>query len=451
MPPQLPPWQPAVPPPWHQPGASGPWPTAPPPPSARGRNVLIGVVTVFVLITGGFAVVNLTSGGQGGSSTPEANEDLIGVLEVLDPAERDVMMPFVQNLESELSRLAITEDVDLSDVPGFDIQLDGLDVSSTELQPGMAEVDVNGGELSFSTQPDSIPVGEVLQNIIEANGGDTRIEATHDEVNLDEEDLFFVATETDGRWHVSVFFTIAEYARRDEGLDLPTLGQGVQPQGAPSAEDAVRQMVDAATNLDLERMIALLPPDEMRALQTYAPLFLDDAQQSLDEYRTDEGFDIRVDGLELESSAVEGGTRVVPTAGTVTIGTDEGDVAVSLSDNCIEVSGDLATDFEDEFGGTRVCADDLGDLGGDLTPQEEADLRELGQLFGGLRPGLVVVERDGAFYVDPLLSTSDLVFQLFSGIKREDLEEGGVLFRLFTDDMFNDFETCENPDDSYDC
>jgi hypothetical protein len=43
------------------------------------------------------------------------------------------------------------------------------------------------------------------------------------------------------------------------------------------------------------------------------------------------------------------------------------------------------------------------------------------------------------------------VFQVFSGIKREDLEEGGVLFRLFTDDMFNDFETCANPDDSYDC
>ncbi|MGH9211438.1 MAG: hypothetical protein ACRD2C_12265 [Acidimicrobiales bacterium] len=436
---------------------------APPPTDGRrvthggggGRGLLISLVVVLAVLAGGFAVVNLRAGGQTGAASPEeaatrffdalADEDLIGVLEMLDPAERDVMLPFVQRLESELSRLGLTTDMDLGDVPGFELDVEGLETNTTELTSGMAEITVTGGVFRFRSVPEAVPIGDVLNDLIEANGGEVDIEATEDESQVDADDgLFFVATETDDRWHLSLFFTIAEYARRDAGYALPDLTAGVTPQGAPSAEDAVRQFAEAAADLDLERMIALLPPDQMRALHVYAPLFLEDAQADIEDFRAEEGVDITVDGLEFDSSSVAEGTRVTPTAGRITVDSFEGETSVAYADGCIEVSGEEAVEFEDEFGTNRVCPDDVGDLG-DLSEEEEADLRELGELFSDLEPGIVVVERDGAFYIDPLGSFSDLFLQVFQGIERSDLQEGGILYRLFTGDLFrwNDFEDYE--------
>jgi hypothetical protein len=436
------------------------------------RAVLLLLVTVLAVLAGSFAVVNLRAGGQTGAASPDeaaekffdalSGEDLIGVLEMLDPAERDVMLPFVQRLESDLSRLGITTDMSLDDVPGFDLEVEGLEVSSTSLTPGMAEITITGGVLRSRTEPGSVPIGEVLRDLIEANGGEVDIPATEDQAQLDEDaEFFFVATETDERWHLSLFFTIAEYARRDAGYALPDLGAGVAPQGAASPEDAVRQFIDAAAAMDLEGMIALLPPDQMRALHVYSPLFLEDAQTDIEEFRAEEGLNITVDGLEFDTSSVQGGTRVVPTAGSVTVDDYESQTTVSYRDGCVEVSGDEAADFEDEFGTTRVCPDDIGDLG-DLSEEEEADLREIGELFADFEPGVVVVERDGAFYVDPLGSFTDLVFQMFQGVEREDLEEGGILYRLFTGDLFgwddyedyddyeSDLEVCD-PSEEEDC
>jgi hypothetical protein len=405
----------------------------------------VAVVSVLALLAAGFAAVNLSAGGRTGAASPEGaaerffdsvgDEDLVGVLEVLDPAERDVMMPFVQTLGAELSRLGLTEDVNLQDVPGFDLEIEGLELDTQQLAPGIEEIAITGGVLRSTTEPDAVPVGDVLRDLIVANGGEVDIAQTSEETQLGGEDAFFIVTETDGRWHISMFFTIAEYARRDAGMAMPDLGAGVVPRGGSSPEDAVRQFADAAAGLDLERMISLLPPDEARALQTYAPLFLDDAQEDVEEFRFEEGFELTVDDLDLTVGPVDGGVRVVPLAGRFTLVTDEGDMTMAYGDGCIEVSGELAQDVEDDLGSTRVCAEDVEGLVDDLSSQEEADLRELGALFENVQPGIVVVERDGAYYVDPLRTFGDLWFQLFAGVEREDLEQGGILYRLFTGEL----------------
>lgn len=406
------------------------------------------MVAVLALVAGIFAVVNLTAGGQSGAASPEdatrsffdaaSDEDLVGMLEMLDPAERDVMLDLVRQLESELSRLGITENMDLRNVPGFDLEIEGLQVSTTELGPGVTEVALTGGAVAYKTEPESVPIGDVLRDLIEADGGEVDIREDGGQTRIEEEseEAFLVATESNGRWHLSLAFTIAEYARRDAGLRLPDFNGGVTPQGAASAEDAVRQLVDAAAALDVGRTIALLPPDQMRALQVYAPLFLDDARQSAADLRAEEGFEMQIEGLELDTSSVQGGTRVVPTAATVTVTTYDGTSTFSWADSCIEVSGYLAEDFEEDFGDTTACFDDVvDDMGSELSDDAEEELRELFSLFEEFQPGVVVVERDGGFYVDPLRTYSDVMFQMFEDVERADLEEGGILYRLFAGEL----------------
>ena len=423
-----------------------------------GRKALLAVAMVLALLAGGFAIVNLSAGSQTGATTPEGaveqlfdsidDEDLIGVLEVLDPGERDLMVPFVRRLASELARLEITSDMDLENVPGLDLEVEGLQLGSQELADGIAEVTITGGVIRFATEPEAVPVGEVLQDIVEANGGRIEVPRQQDQAPLGGEGMFLVATENGGRWHLSLAFTIAEYARRDAGHELPDLTAGVTPQGAASAEDAVREFVDAATALDLERMISLLPPDEMRALQAYAPLFLEEAQEDADEFRYDEDFDVTVDNLELDTTPVGNSTRVVPTAGTFTMDGDDGETTVSYADGCIEVSGAMAPDFVDEFGESEVCSDELAATSTEsMDEDDEAELRALGELFAGFEPGVMVVEREGKFYVDPLRTVGDLAFQAFEGIEAEDLQEGGILYRLFTGELFDSgFDYYPGPD-----
>ena len=79
-------------------------------------------------------------------------------------------------------------------------------------------------------------------------------------------------------WHVSLWYSVAEAARKDAGKPAPEFGQGVEAKGADSPEAAVEELFASMGTLDVRRMIELTPPDEMAALHDYAPLFLDDAE-----------------------------------------------------------------------------------------------------------------------------------------------------------------------------
>ena len=79
----------------------------------------------------------------------------------------------------------------------------------------------------------------------------------------------------DGRWYVSLFYSVAEAARGELDVDVPDADQAIVPDGAGSPEEAVDQMIGAVADLDLEGAIATLEPDEFEALQRYAPMFLE--------------------------------------------------------------------------------------------------------------------------------------------------------------------------------
>ena len=59
--------------------------------------------------------------------------------------------------------------------------------------------------------------------------------------------------------------------------------EGIAPAGGDTPEAAMDTFLDAVADLDLRAMVAALNPDEFEALQRYAPLFIDEAQEELDD------------------------------------------------------------------------------------------------------------------------------------------------------------------------
>ena len=89
------------------------------------------------------------------------------------------------------------------------------------------------------------------------------------------------------RWYISGNYSIAEAARRSDETPakVPAKGAGVPAKGAKTPEGAVSEMLQASADLDLRRVIELLPPDEFAALHDYAGEFIGDAEKNLVDIR----------------------------------------------------------------------------------------------------------------------------------------------------------------------
>jgi hypothetical protein len=437
-PPPAPPtaWGPL--PPYIPPAPPGPAPVAPKP-----RHIIgLSIAAVAVLLAGLFAL-NSVNGGADEAKTPEQavqrffdaldKEDAIGMLESLSPAERDIFTPAIRGLAGELTRLGIIGNVDLGRVPGVDFKVEGLQLRSEEVMPGIARVTLLAGTLSVSTVPDKIPVGDVLRKLIEANGGDVSLDRSTSSTDLDGSDSEFLVAVQQGRgWSLSLGFTIAEQARHAADAPLPDPAKAVKAVGASSPDEAVKQFLDAAADLDLERVIALMPPDEMAPLQLYAQLFLPDVKDSIDSFKQDNGFTLAIRDLDLRDSSIAGGTRVQVKGGTVEIDERDGHLELTVdAEGCVTATahGSFRDSLGGDFGdGNKVCPSDVKDKLGD----QSGALDALQATVGRATVGILVVSRGGKFFVSPTRTIFDVVLQVLKAVDRKDLEEGGSLFKLFT-------------------
>ena len=174
-----------------------------------------------------------------------------------------------------------------------------------------------------------------------------------------------------------------------------------RPSGADEPELALDQMLEAISDQDLEDLIAVLDPTEAEALQRYAPLFLDDAQQAIDELGVPWSIDDRE--YTVEGS---GSRRTVDITGfrlTIAEPDGAGEVVVAYADGCVTV------EFEgDEVQSCGVGDGDLGDLGDQLDLGDDGAFTDLldtlGAAFDDYDPsGIGVHEVDGQWYVSPIV------------------------------------------------
>ncbi|MGE3587656.1 MAG: hypothetical protein AB7L17_08035, partial [Ilumatobacteraceae bacterium] len=440
--PPTPPTGPYLPPSRPSPAPTGPQPSGPQPfgptettpivpvtsgtPPRRSKGKAIGaVVGVAALVAAGtFAVVSITGNDEaGGASSPTEvgtmlttaldNEDVLGVIDLLLPGERETFRdPLIRTVDN-LKRLEVlSEDASLDGVAGIDIKF--ADVTVREEKTNVDDI-VNiflSGSATGSVNGDEVPIGDLI--LEEAFGGerpDMSSEPETDEFS----DVPMTVVERDGRWYLSAFYTAAEQARGDR--DIPE--QGTAPRGADEPEQAIDLVLDSIEQLDLEQLVAALDPTEAEALQRYAPLFLGDAQAELD----DIDVDFRIEDREY---TVEGSgsrrTVSIDAISAVFSDPESGDeVSVGYADGCATVTmGGEQTESCGE-GGLDQIADQL-----DLDPDDPVRnlLDTLSAAFDDYDPsGISVHEVDGSWYVSPLATMFDAFNDVVDALDRAEITE----------------------------
>lgn len=481
------------------PAPVGQWPTpSTPPPDATGgtppppaefvlqpvasgggrRKLAIGAIAAVILGAGAYASTQLTSDESGAGSPEEAGEqllaaitasDVLGVIDLLPPGERELFLDMTDELSNEGDRLGLLdESFRLDGFPGVTIEVTDPEFEVEELSPGLANVALVEGEASVEVDGALVvgTLGEVIEEITDVN--DIELEAPDSDGQEDIGDLVdeaegeaeefggeafnpFTVTviEQDGRWYPSLGFTIAESTRRslgvfdEDGLSAPDLTDGIAPEGASSPEEAIQALLDAATGVDAEAAIAVLDPEEMGALQVYSEIFLDGLGDGEDTGITAELTDADVTELS------DGVNRVVPTGVRVEGDVDGTSFEFELADDCttlVTESDDAdIDDFDFEFCAGDDLADSLPDGLGELGEAFEdleipEEIIELIEAFEPIEAGIITVERDGEHFVSPIRTFVDYAGVLYRGLERADLEEGGIVFEALTGGLDDEFE-----------
>jgi hypothetical protein len=428
------PWQPP------DPNAAAAYPSTPtveleqatPPTPARkwspGVVIAATVGAVAVIGAAAFGVTRLVSdSGGGGAATPEEaglalltaleNEDVLGMMDVLLPGERETLKDPLVELTNELSRVEVlSPDASLADVAGVDIELqdERVRVEETNVDDIVnLEISARG---TGTIDGEQLPIGDLVADNLPDDADLSDLDASGDP-DQELETLPVTAVEQDGRWYLSVFHSIAENARRtaEEPVDIPA--EGVTPVGGDSPEDAVDAFLGGVQKLDLESVIASLNPDEFQALQRYAPIFLDDAQADLDQAVADEGVTVKIADPEYTVSG-SGDTRSLSIDYLrVDVTADEETVSVEYEDGCWKVSGGEENVNSCDLAGDTSTLDEMFD---DPEPVKKL-LNTVQDAFSDYEnPGFIVKQVDGQWYLSPFATVSE---QLLAGLRALDRDE----------------------------
>ena len=312
---------------------------AEPPRASRGRRLVVGLGVIAVVAGGLFAVLSLGSDENAPEDPVRAmfeaaeRSDVLGILAQLDPAERDVIKEPLSDLVDELNRLDVLKDADLGRITGIELEVKDLELESTKLRDDLATVRVTGGKGRYNIDLSELPLGGFIRDLVgeEATGTESGAES------LAEDDTKVTTVKRDGHWYVSIGYSIAENARESSGQSIDALGAGVPAHGAESPEDAVRELVAAITEIDVRRMIELMPPDELAALHDYAGLFIDEAERAADDARSDVKIDVPTLELESETSGDEALVKVRKLEFDASADTQ----SFAFKDGCFDFSGEF--------------------------------------------------------------------------------------------------------------
>lgn len=420
--------------------------------SSRPRRHLlkrVGAAAVaMALLAGGVGLaIAANDDGTPGAGSPDAaveellealsNEDLLAAAEVLEPTERELLLESTQELVAELARLdVLSSDATLSDLAGVDLDLTGAELTVTRTTEEIALVRIEGVEALAGFDASQLPLGGLVRDRLRSEW----LDETGETSGVVEPDHApeIATVRRDGGWYVSLWYTLAELARLEAGEAFPEAG-APDPVGGDSPEAAVEGLVAELERLDLEGVIGMLDPDEVRALYEYSPLFVPAAQDALDELLSEAGasgapWDVHTLELSSESNGSDA-TVFVDAIGfeveledmAISLEVADGRSVVDLGLSAIEgselgirieIEGDCVTTTQ-EILGQEVTDTQCGDQGDDL-----GLLRGLAGLVpGGGEPiGIEVHRVDGRWYVSPTRTVTEA---LLTGLSVWDSETLG--------------------------
>ncbi len=395
-------------------------------PKRKGRRIVAIGAAAALVAAGGFAMVQVAGGGaDGGAATPvEAvqklvesinAEDALGAMEMLLPGERRTFKQPMVDMVAELSRLEILDTTaKLDAVGGADVEITlAADLETTEAAPDIVTVQA-AGSASANVDASKIPLGAFLiDNVMDGERPDGIEKASGDFGGDAGDPIPVTVVKRDGRWYVSLWYSVAEAARQQTDATLPTLEQAIKPVGAESPEKALEAMIEAIASFDIEAVIAGMNPNEAEVLQRYAPIFLAEGQDTVDGFVTDMSAKLTVDGLtyEVTKDGENDATVDVKTlqlAGEV----DGGEVSIDYDGDCYSVEFTVP-DSEPES--SKTCNSETN---------EELSKSGLGFLARATRnAGIRVSKVEGKWYVSPFGTVTHSVVSVLKQLKRADLRD----------------------------
>ena len=355
------------------------------------KKMLGAGLAVAVLAAGSTVAFNQfnssdgNSAAEGGSASPQLvveefmsaveQEDFLGAAQLMEPTERRTLINPGIEMVGELQRIGVLGgEFDMSAVQGVDVQMGEMAYVPETLASNVVRVGVTGEVTTIGTAGE-LPLGPLITENVPAE----ELNAMAAEVPTTEvesiDDLGIVAVERDGAWYVSLWYSVAEGIRREEGIaQMPSFGNGPTPSGGETPEAAVQAMTDAVSNFDPEAMIASLDPQEAAALYDYSTLFLDMADEELAEI--DEFASVTIDRLDM-TSVVDGDNAMVTIEGMAATVNFSGETfMVDTGADCLIES----------FEGCQI---------------EESMLDDLGTTRTSLQAEMAVHKVDGTWYVSP--------------------------------------------------
>ncbi|GHF51402.1 hypothetical protein FHX82_004011 [Amycolatopsis bartoniae] len=395
------------------------------PPRKRRRGLIIGLVIALVAVAGGGTTWYLLAQGGSGSDTPTeaalkltgslGNGDLVGVLDSLAPAEAALFTDPVNDGTAELKRLGVLDgNADPNALSGIKVTSQNLTFDEAGAQKVNGHVTITkltGGTLTVNSDFSKLPLAKQFLGELPdtpKSGQQTETIDIGQEVRKSGEPVRIATVEVDGEWYPSLLYTIADYALREAGEQWPSTS--IPANGAASANDAVKDLVQAGLDADVQRVIELLPPDEMGVLHDAGPALVDAAKGQA------EPTGAKVLDLQTATSDVTGGTRATLTSLKLQ-DPSGGTYSVTRTDDCYEVTGEGRTQ--------RLCADELADQieseAGELPTAVRDVLKHLSS--GILRQGVGVVTTkvDGKYYVSPVRTLTEQGMTILRSLQPGDI------------------------------
>jgi hypothetical protein len=362
----------------------------------------MAVASAVVLVGAGTGASLVLAGatGDSGASSPAAavqqmiaalnKSDVIGVLDNLAPGERNALEPGLRDIFGQLKRMGVLSSAaDLDDITGLHVSEQGMAASTDQLTPDLAAVTVSGGTNSEAVDPGQLPLGSYFQGLVDkamngravSTSGPNNGKATLGTVKVD------------GGWFVSLGYSIAINALRSSGQSgaPPTTGQ-LQPVGASSPQGAVQALFGSVSQLDLTGLLEDLDPQELAAVDAYAPDWLPSAQRALDKLQGQ--VSISFGNLAFSTQAVDSGT-LVKVDNSLTLSVKAHGVDVEYANGCYTISGNGSHEHECISSGGQYEAKLL-----DLLPQA---VQPIFKRLATMRPdtGFATVQENGKWFVSP--------------------------------------------------
>ncbi|MEP7201009.1 MAG: hypothetical protein ABI894_00255 [Ilumatobacteraceae bacterium] len=271
--------------------------------AGRARRAGMIAAITGLIGAGGFTTYSfLGASNGGGAATPEEavttfvsaieHEDVLGMIDVTLPEEVGALRAAVDSVQADAKRVGVLADqLDVSGVQGVDVRVDDLVLDTNFLEGDLALVTATTGTFSASFDPQAFPFGDKMRRLVGDSGAVDTLKWALDGSGTAAQ---VMTVQRDGRWYVSLEYTLAEYIRQSAGWALPGPVSRT-PVGFDSAEKAVTGFYDRLGALDLQGAMDTFAPGE-DAMAWIAQSWMADAQAALDRGRK-EGWSLGISGL----------------------------------------------------------------------------------------------------------------------------------------------------------